>query len=238
MSNETPQQPPREQPGNQYTQQPPFEQRYQQPPQGHPQYGQPQQFGPVPQNPAFGQPQQFGQQPQYAQQPPIGQPQYGQPPYGQPPVYTQPQPQKRSLRWLWITLGVVGGLLVLGCAACGILGALGVNLFAQAAQPAVVAGQYYGAVSQQDYTKAYSYLDTSSVSVQGQTLTPQAYTQAAQVLDTTQGKVTKASPTSYNVTNDTATVTMAVTRGSATYDAHLQLKKIGNDWKIVSVDKL
>ena len=216
MSNETnpptPQQPPWEQPGGQYPQQPPFGQPFQQP-----QYGQP--F----QQPQYGQPQQ---------------PPFGQPPYGQPPIYTQPQPQKRNLRWLWITLGVVGGILVLGCAACGIAGAFGVNFVAQAVGPAVVAGKYYAAVSQQDYATAYSYLDTSSISVQGQSVTQQAYAQAAQVIDTAQGKVTKANATSYNITNDTATVTMNVTRSSGAYEVHLLLKKIGNDWKIVSVDKL
>ena len=192
-------------------------------------------------------PQQPREQPggQYPQQPPFGQPfqqpQYGQPQqpqYGQPPIYAQPQPQKRSLRWLWITLGVVGGILVLGCAACGIAGALGVNFVSQAVGPAVVASQYYNAVSQQDYNKAYGYLDTNSISVQGQTLTQQAYAQAAQLVDTAQGKVTKSSSTGFNVTTNTATVTMNVTRSSGAYEVHLLLKKIGNDWKIVSVDRL
>ncbi|GAC1424301.1 MAG: hypothetical protein PVS3B3_10950 [Ktedonobacteraceae bacterium] len=193
------------------------------------------------------QPQPPYEQPtaQYTQHPPYGQlqygqpqPQYGQPQYGQPPIYAQPQPQKRSLRWLWITLGVIGGIVVLGCAACGIAGVFGVNFVAQAVGPAVVSGQYYAAMSQQDYTKAYSYLDTSSISVQGQAVTQQAYAQAAQIVDTTQGKVTKSSSTGFNVTNDTATVTMSITRARAAYDVHLQLKKIGNDWKIVSMDRL
>ena len=153
-------------------------------------------------------------------------------------MYTQQQPQKRSLRWLWITLGIIGGLVVLGCAGCAIVSALGVNFVSKAVGPAVVASQYYQAVGQQDYNKAYGYLDTSSISVQGQAVTESAYAQASQLIDTTQGKVTKSSSTAFNVTNDTATVTMSVTRTSGTYDVHLQLKKIGNDWKIVSVDKL
>lgn len=228
-TNQPPPQQPYEQPTVQYNQQPPFQQPQQ------PSYGPPQpQYGQQPQNPQYN---QQPPNPQYNQQP-YGQPQYGQPPFGQPPMYAQPQPQKRSLRWLWITLGIVGGILVLACAGCGIAGALGVNFLSQAVGPAVVSTQYYTAVGQQDYTKAYSYLDTSSISVQGQSATAQAYTQAAQALDATQGKVTRSSSTSFNVTNDTATVTMSVTRSSGTYDVHLQLKKIGSDWKIVSMDRL
>lgn len=129
-------------------------------------------------------------------------------------MYAQPQPQKRSLRWLWITLGIVGGLLVLACVGCGIVGALGYNFVAKAVGPAMVASQYYSAVSEQDYTRAYSYLDTNSISVQGQTVTEQEYAQAAQAIDTAQGKITKSSSTGFNVNNDTATVTMTVTRTS------------------------
>jgi len=174
-----PQQPPYEQPTAQYNQQPPYGQPQQQPPYGP--YGQL-----PPNNPPYGQPQ----------------PAYGQPPYGQPPMYAQPQPQKRSLRWLWITLGVVGGILVLACAGCGVAVALGYNFAAKIAGPAVVSASYYSAISKQDYTSAYSYLDTSTVSIQGQTLTEQEYAQAAQAIDTTQGKVTKSSSINFNVDND------------------------------------
>lgn len=55
----------------------------------------------------------YGQQ-SYGQQPPYGQPPYGQPPYGQQP-YAQP---KRGSSILKIIL-IVGGLLVLLCAAGG-----------------------------------------------------------------------------------------------------------------------
>ena len=205
---------------NQPPQQPPYDQptaQYMPPP-----YGQPQ-------PPPYGQPLP----PQYGQpQPPL----YGQPPYG-PPMYAQPQQPKRSLRWLWITLGIVGGILVLACAGCGIAGALGYNFVAKAVGPAVVASQYYVAVGDQNYAKAYSYLDTSSISVQGRSVTEQEYARIEQVIDTTQGKVTKSSSTDFNVNNDTATFTMRVTRTSGAYDVHMQLKKIGNDWKIASIDR-
>ena len=236
--NEGPNQPP-QQPNYGQPQHTPYNpQQYEQPTvqyNSQPQYSPPQpQYG-VP--PPYGQPQ-YGQ-PQYGQ-PQYGQPQYGQPQYGVPPVpgYAMPQPQKKgSLRWLWITLGIVGGIIVLACAGCAILGAVGVNLFGQVVAPATTVTEYYQSVSAQDYTKAYSYWDTGSVSVGGQTLTQDAYIKAAQALDSTEGKVTSARSSNFNVNNDTATFTMTVARsGRQSYDVHLQLKKVGNGWKIVSAD--
>ncbi len=196
---------------------------------------------PPPQPPPYDQPTAQYIQPPYGQPlqpPPYGQPQYGQQPPYSPPMYAQP-PQKKSLRWLWITLGVIGGLLVLACAGCGILGVIGFNFAAKVVGPAVVSANYYSALSKQDYATAYSYLDTNTASIQGHTLTEQEYAQVVQIVDTTQGKITKFSSASFNTDNsNAATVTMRVTRSSRTYDVHLQLKKIGNDWKIVSVDRL
>ena len=37
------------------------------------------------------------------------------------PAFASPQQPKRNLKWLWITLGIVGGLLVVLCAICGFL---------------------------------------------------------------------------------------------------------------------
>ncbi len=192
--------------------------------------------------PPIGQPSQsYGPPPQ---QPPYGPPQppYGQPPYGPPPMqgYAQPVQKPASLRWLWITLSIVGGVLVLACVGCGVAGVLGANFFSKVVGPAVVSSQYYVAVSQQEYSTAYSYMDAGTISVQGQPLTQQDFVMAGQSLDASMGKVTTSSSTSFNVTNDTAAVTMRVARsGSATpYYAHLKLKKIGNDWKIISIDRL
>lgn len=89
---------------------------------------------------------QWAQQPGYsgapaASLPPQGQPPYGQPPYGQPPQGTAPQgglqygapAPKSSNKTLWIVLGIVGGLLVLG----GIGTFLAVKVFADKAGDAV-----------------------------------------------------------------------------------------------------
>ena len=76
--------------------------------------------------------------PQWGQQPP---PQYRQSPYGQLPYEVSPipdsrppqQPKKRSRRWLWITLAIIGGLIALGCIALFV--ALSVGSFVRLAGP-------------------------------------------------------------------------------------------------------
>src|SRR5438309_6178190 len=127
----------------------------------------------------FGQPPtQYTPPPGYGQQP-YGQPPpgYGQQPYGQPsPGYGQEQyrgappmpgpgyapqqaPRKSSLRWLWITLAIIGGIIVLGCAGCAIASAAGIGFFAKTVLgPTTTANAYYQAIKNQDYAKAYTYI--------------------------------------------------------------------------------
>jgi hypothetical protein len=114
----------------------------------------------------------------------------------------------------------------------------GVGWFASTvAGPTATANSYYQAIKGQDYAKAYTYLDTSGVSVAGQSVTQDAFVKLAQLDDTAQGPVTNFTQTGVNVTNDTATVTMSVTRRS-TYTVELQMKKVGNDWKIVAANNV
>jgi hypothetical protein len=210
--------------------------------QGQPQqpYGQPPTqyipptYGPDQQQP-YGQPPSYGpdQQQPYGQPPPFGQPQYGG-----PPPFAQPQ-QKTSLRWLWITLGIIGGVLVLSCAGCVIAGALGFNFLAQAVGPQITVQQYYQAVKQQDYTTAYSFLTSdATVSVNGQSVPvsgESSFQTAATTLDTTLGTV--SSYTTNTQGSDTSHVTVTVTRSrGGSYKVHLVLVKVGNNWKIQSAD--
>jgi hypothetical protein len=233
-------------------------------------YGQPQQpYVPPgqPQQPPYGQPQspyeqQWGQQPQQPygqpgqpQQPPYGQPQWGQQPpqdyaptqYVAPagaqpaPGYMPPQQPKRSRRGLWIALGIIGGLIVLSCAVCGILFATGAAFFAKTiAEPAIIVNQYYSAVEKQDYATAYSYISTNLIAQNNQPLTQELYTTAAKALDTVKGPVTKYTfGNNISVTNNTASVTVSVTRGSApAYDVQLQLQQVNGSWKITSYDNI
>ena len=230
----------------------------QQPPYGQPQppYGQPgqpqqppyeQQWGQQPQQPPYGQPGQPQQPPyeqQWGQQPPqdYTPTQYVAPAYGAQPApgYMPPQQPKRSRRGLWIALGIIGGLIVLSCAVCGIFFALGIGFSAKnVAGPAITVNQYYSAVEKQDYNTAFSYIGTNLTVSNGQVLTQQIYTVAAQGLDTLKGKVTNYSVGSISTTNNVASVTVSVTRGtSAPYDVHLQLQQVNGAWKITSYDNI
>jgi hypothetical protein len=241
-SGQQPQQPPYRQPQPPYgqpgqPQQPPYEQQWGQQPQ-QPPYGQPQ--------PPYGQPQQppYGQQ--WGQQPPpdYAPTQYVAPAYGaQQAPYMPPQQPRRSRRGLWIVLGIIGGLIVLSCAFCGILFALGVgplvNIVGSIAGPAYTVNQYYNAVEKQNYPTAFSYIGTNLTVTNGQNLTQELYTTAATALDTVKGKVTNFSVGSISSSNNVTSVTVSVTRGSAApYDVHLQLQQVNGSWKITSYDNI
>src|SRR6266702_5372250 len=118
--------------------------------QPQPPYGQPGQS----QQPPYEQPQQPPYEQQWGQQPPqnYAPTQYVAPAYGAQPVpgYMPPQQARRSRRGLWIVLGIIGGLIVLSCAVCGILFATGVGFFARTVgAPVTVVDQYYKAIEKQ-----------------------------------------------------------------------------------------
>ncbi len=122
---------------------------------------------------------------------------------------------------------------MLGCAICGIASVAGIGFFAKTvAAPALTATQYYNAVEKQDYATSFSYTSMN-------TLTQDAYTKASQLLDTAKGPVTSFSIGNVSVNNNTASVTVSVTRGSnASYDVHLQLQQVNGSWKITSFDNI
>jgi hypothetical protein len=124
---------------------------------------------------------------------------------------------------------------------CGILFATGAAFFAKTiAEPAIVVNDYYNAVEKQDYSKAYSYISTNLTASNGQALTQELYATAAKALDTVKGPVTKYTfGNNISVTNNTASVTVSVTRGSApAYDVKLQLQQVNGSWKITSYDNI
>jgi hypothetical protein len=220
-------QPPYGQP--QQPQQPPYEQQWGQQPQS--QYGQP----------PYGQPQQPPYEQQWGQQPPEGYAptQYVAPAYGAQPAPGYMQP-RRSRRGLWIALAIIGGLIVLSCAVCGILFVTGAAFFAKTvAGPAIVVNQYYSAVEKQDYNTAFSYMEPGTTTFRGQPITQQVYTLAAQGLDTLPGKVSNYSVGNISLNNNSAVVTVSVTRGSTpAYDVQVQLQQVNGSWKIVSFDNI
>jgi hypothetical protein len=199
-------------------------------------YRQPPPYNQPPQ-PPYGQPQQepFGQQPTQYMSPP-GQPPYGVPPA--PPYAPEPQPKpRRRGRVLWIVLGIIV-VLVLVCVG----GAIALFSFATNNGATSAVNQYYMAVEQQNYAMAYTYLDTSGIGLNGQSLTQALYIQANQAIDLARGKVSSYSITSSSINSNngvnTAAITVNVTRNGQSYDVHLQLKQESNGWKIVRTDNI
>ena len=168
--------------------------------------------------------------------PPTAEPAYKV--FAPPPNYMQSQqqqPPKKQRRWLWIVLGIV----VVPLLVCG-GGGLLVFYLGTHNGATDVANQYYTAVKNQDYNTAFTYLDTSNLTLNGQPLTQSLYIQGAGLIDQTKGKLTAYSitNTSLNSNNgvNTAMLTVSETRNGAPYDVHVQLKQESNGWKITSLD--
>ena len=176
-------------------------------------------------------------------QPPYGQPPfqqgpqapYGQPSYGVDGIpsisETAPSPQRKSRKTLWVVLSIVGGILVLGCIACGLFVSGIFKIGSQAAAPVVAISQYYEALKAQNYPQAYTYLDPSELTVGGQTVTPTLYAAAEASIDKQFGPVTDYKLTDIKIQKDTATITVEETRNQ-TRTITYPMKRVGNDWKI------
>jgi hypothetical protein len=96
---------------------------------------------------------------------------------------------------------------------------------------------FYQAIEAQNYTLAYSYLDANATTTNGQKLTQQTFTQLAQSRDNQFGPVT-----GFDLllnSSDPTQVIMTIARKSGfRYHAHLQVKQEGNDWKILTLDRI
>ena len=151
-----------------------------------------------------------------------------------------PQQPRQSRRALWIVLGIVGGLIVLSCATSGIFFALGIGFFARTvAAPTNVVNEYYSAIKIQDYATAYSYLEPTLTTRNGQPLTKDLYTTRAQERDTLYGTVFTFTVGSISLYNGIASVTVTVKRTNAlAYNDHLQLEQVNSTWKIIFFDKI
>lgn len=179
-------------------------------------------------------------EPSSSGQTPQGQP--GQPPLDVPGATRAPQVQKKShRRRLWIALSSIAVLLVLA----GLIFAVSWYTSSVTNAPVIkVVNQYYNAIEKQDYHTAYSYVQPGTVQPgtvpmngQQQVSDETIYTQVATLLDTFEGPVTAYRITSVQVQNDKATVMVQSTRSrSITNSVELDLRKIGNDWKIVGYD--
>jgi hypothetical protein len=121
--------------------------------------------------------------------------------------------------WPWI-------LVVLGIAA--ILGSLnGLWAFWPVARPGIIVDQYYSAIRNHDYARAYTFLGASLTA----SLTLEQFTQIALEQDAAYGGVSN-----YVIASDLAeNVTVTVTRAHGpSYTVHLQGRQVGKAWKITA----
>jgi hypothetical protein len=163
-------------------------------------------------------------------QPPT--PEYSAPPApeaAQLPGYSQ-QPRK-SYRWVWMILGILALLGVLGSVLLAIGAGFAVKTIGG---PSIATDQYYSAIKNQDYTGAYTYLGSNLKAG----LSQEAFIQTARQNDTVAGKVSRFAFSTVPV-GDPATVTLTVTRtNGSSYIVHLQLRQEGGAWKIAAFDRI
>lgn len=178
---------------------------------------------------------------QYAPQPLYEPTQYAPPPppykspYDVPPIpgYTQvPLKPKRSLRWLWITLSIIGGITVLSCAGSLALSFLGYNILSPTASASATANSYYQAIENKDYATAYNYLANDMYTSGGQAITLSFYTNIAQADDLFSGPVTSFTQTNSSINSGKASVTMSIKRNGNPYVVYLQLQQNNGNWQI------
>jgi hypothetical protein len=159
-------------------------------------------------------------------------PEYHAPPYSNnaPVPGASPQPRK-SYRWVWITLGILALVCIIGGALLvwGIGSAL--NSYGGAT---IASDQYYNAIRDQDFARAYTFLGSDVKAG----LTQQAFTQQAQQQDGAYGHVNKFSYTNVPI-GDPANATLTVTRANGTsYTVHLKMQQEGGVWKITAFDRI
>ncbi len=218
-----------------------------------------QQYAPTEQPPAQYPPTQYGGMPPVQPtMPPV------QPAMPQPVYMVQPPPKKSSNKTLWIVLGIVLGVLILGGGGCCTALSLGIikgsqsvvqtvnaqetadaqTAIADESSPQEQAESYYDAISVQDYETAYGYLAQNMKLSDGTLLTQTLFTQKAEALDSSEGEVSDYTATADP--NDSTKVTVQVTRTddtsgkTDTYAVHLTFVQDNTQeqWDISSFDNI
>lgn len=140
------------------------------------------------------------------------------------------RPRRSSRRWVWMVLGIVALVCILGGTLLALGGGFVTNNFGQSH----VTDQYYAAIKTQDYGTAYSYLGTNVKAG----LSQEAFLHTAQQNDADAGDVNRFAFTNVP-TGDPAHVTLTVTRTNATsYTVHLEVRQEGGSWKITAFDRI
>ena len=151
------------------------------------------------------------------------------PGYAQPPGYSPPP--RKSNRWVWIILGCLVLLNILS----SLLFAFGLGVaVVPIGGPTLASDQYYTAIRNQDYARAYTHLGSSLKAE----LSQEAFTQAAQQQDAAAGKVIRYAYTNVPI-GDPATVHLTVTRANGTtYTVNLVMQQEAGVWKVTAFDRI
>ena len=159
-------------------------------------------------------------------------PEYSAPPiqgYAPPPVSSQPP--RTSYRWVWIVLGIFVAVSIVGVALLTLGVGFAVSTYGG---PSIASDQYYTALRDQNYTRAYSYLGAHLKTVYSQ----EAFTQMAQERDAAEGRVSHYSYANVP-TGDLAYVTLTVTRANGTtYTVNLEMRQEGGAWRVTAFDRI
>lgn len=174
----------------------------------------------------------------YTQGVPVPSPDYGQPGRpGQPPV-------KKSYRWVWILVSVLGVVLLATCGLCGWgVYSLFNSVYQQVSGSLTVVDDFYSNLQAENYNAAYS-----DLAPRGQIigLTQAQFTSQASKLDSQYGPITSfvlgqpSFSTGSNSQPDLTsfTITVDIKRPHLSYTALLTVNKINGTWKIIEYDRL
>lgn len=159
-------------------------------------------------------------------------PEYSAPPipgYAPPPVYNQPP--RQSYRWVWIAVSVLVAVSIVGVVLLALGVGFAVNTYGG---PTIASDQYYSALRDQNYTRAYSFLGAHLKTVYSQ----EAFTQMAQERDEAFGRVSEYAYTNVP-SGDPATVNLTVTRADGnTYTVNLEMRQEAGAWKVTAFDRI
>ncbi len=93
---------------------------------------------------------------------------------------------------------------------------------------------YYQAIENHDYVKAYSYVQDGAKTVDGQKLTLDLLKQMATSTEDSEGPIQTLSVAAFP-----SQVVMTITRQKlGPYHTHIQVKQVDGTWKIVSIDRI
>jgi hypothetical protein len=158
-------------------------------------------------------------------------------PYGYPP----PQPPRQSHTALWVTLSIVGIVVIGACVGCSILAGSLFNTASRVAQqyyqPLLVVESFCQDEMDANYSAAYSQLSTS----QQASLTRDQFVAQSTARDTSEGTVTDCTVNSSNTnltsTSSSATIGVMMTRSIAgTFQGTLTLINDDSAWTIDQID--